>query len=180
MNHLSSKTLVPAIGTPMEGGYFAGLYLENGAPMALIVAPKAEGETEVSKWGPSEKTGARSLIDGLANSEAINDDAHPAAKFCRDLRIGGFDDWHLPALDQMTVLRANLTPEDDHVPEQTTAEAFKLDGPEAFEVDDCYLTSTEWGSGSVWLQYFSDGGQGGDGKDWSGLVRAVRKVPFNL
>ena len=173
MTHIA--TTLPAIGTPFGGGYFAGSYLENGALMALIVAPKDEGEADSLTWGPREGTSARSLIDGLANSEAINDDAHPASQFCRNLRIGGFDDWHLPALDQMTVLRTNLTPEDDHVPEQTSAEAFKDGGPEAFETDDCYWTSTEWGSGSAWVQCFYHGGQRNDVKDWSARVRAVRK-----
>ncbi|MEW5728466.1 MAG: DUF1566 domain-containing protein [Pseudomonadota bacterium] len=180
MTHIDPNvtTTLPAIGAPFQGGYFAGVYLENGALMALIVAPKAEGEAESLEWGPSGKTAARSLIDGLANSDAINDDAHPAAKFCRDLRIGGFDDWHLPALDQMSVLRANLTPEDDHVPEQTSAEAFREGGPEAFETDDWYWTSTEWGSGSAWVQYFRNGFQTSHSKDWSARVRAVRKCPL--
>ncbi|BAE49262.1 DUF1566 domain-containing protein [Paramagnetospirillum magneticum] len=180
MTHIdpSITGTLPAIGAPFGGGYFAGIYLEYGALMALIVAPKDEGEAESLEWGPSGKTDARSLIDGLANSEAINDGAHPAAQFCRSLRIGGFDDWHLPALDQMTVLRANLTPENDHVPEQTSAEAFKEGGSEAFEIDDCYWTSTEWGSGSAWVQRFGYGNQDGHGKGWSARVRAVRKYPL--
>jgi len=181
MTHIdpSITGTLPAIGAPFGGGYFAGTYLEHGALMALIVAPKAEGEAESLEWGArGTKTAARSLIDGLANSDALNDGDHPAAAFCRALRIGGFDDWHLPTLDQMTVLRANLTPENDHVPEQTTAEAFKEGGSEAFEIDDCYWTSTEWGSGSAWVQYFGYGDQDGNLKDWSARVRAVRKYPL--
>ena len=180
MTHITSTaTTLPAIGEPFGGGFFAGVYLEHDKLMALIVAPKAEGEAEDLEWGGyGEETTARSLIDGLANSDAINDDQHPAAKFCRSLRIGGFDDWHLPALDQMSVLRANLTPEDDHVPVQTTAEAFKLGGPEAFDIDDWYWTSTEWGSGSAWLQTFYDGLQGSYGKGNRNRVRAVRKCPI--
>ncbi|MDA8231307.1 MAG: DUF1566 domain-containing protein [Magnetospirillum sp.] len=178
MTHIPTSTL-PAIGEALAGGFFAGSYLENGALMALIVAPKAEGEAGDLEWGPDGETGARSLIDGLANSNAINDDDHPAAKFCRDLRIGGFDDWHLPALDQMTVMRANLTPEDDHVPTQTTADAFKEGGPEAFATNEAYWTSTEWSSGYAWYQNFGyGGGQDHDDKDWSFRVRAVRKCPL--
>ena len=180
MTHIDPNitATLPAIGAPFGGGYFAGTYLENGALMALIVAPKDEGEAESLRWGPSGKTAARSLIDGLANSDAINDEDHPAAKFCRDLRIGGFSDWHLPALDQMTVLRANLTPENDHVPVQTVAEAFMEGGPEAFEIGDCYLTSTQWDSGSAWVQNFGNGTQFRNDKVWSCRVRAVRKCPL--
>ncbi len=153
-------TQIPAIGDAFGGGFFAGLYYENGTRMALIVAPKAEGQApEDLEWGGrGKKTEARSLVDGLANTRALGD-AHPAAKFCRDLRIGGHDDWHLPALDQMSVLRANMTPEDDHVPVQTTAEAFKQGGPEAFDTEEAYWTSTECTPGYAWCQAFLNGTQ---------------------
>jgi hypothetical protein len=180
MNDMTSTTIaIPAIGEPFGGGFFAGLYYEHGIRHALIVAPKAEGQAQAKlEWGSRGKqTEARSLIDGLANTRALNDD-YPAAKFCRDLRIGGFDDWHLPALEQMSVLRANLTPEDDHVPVQTTAEAFKEGGPEAFDLDAWYWTSTEWSAGYAWVQTFYFGYQSYDVKYWSCRVRAVRKCPL--
>jgi hypothetical protein len=135
---LTSTPHIPVIGEAFGGGFFAGLYFENGIRHALIAAPKAEGQaSDDLEWGSrGTQTEARSLIDGLANTHALGDQ-HPAAKFCRDLRIGGFDDWHLPALEQMSVLRANLTPQDDHVPVQTTAEAFTINmikkGIEAYD-----------------------------------------------
>lgn len=85
---MPDTTTLPAIGAPLAGGFFAGTFLLDNRIHALIVAPKAEGEAEDLEWGPSVETAARSLIDGLANSEAINDDDHPAARFCRGLRIG--------------------------------------------------------------------------------------------
>jgi hypothetical protein len=173
-----SSVTLPAIGEPFGGGYFAGAYLENGVPHALIVAPKAGGEAEALKWGADGETSARSPTDGLANSDAINDDSHPAARFCRALTIGGFTDWHLPALNQMSVLRDNLTPENDHVPVQTTAEAFKEGGPEAFETDDVYWTSTERSAGYAWSQHVYYGTQGDNLKGWRCRVRAVRKCPL--
>jgi hypothetical protein len=180
MNDMTSTSIaIPVIGEPFGGGFFAGLYYENGIRHALIVAPKADGQAPGKlEWGTrGTQTEARSLIDGLANTKALGDD-HPAAKFCRDLRIGGFDDWHLPALEQMSVLRANLTPEDDHVPVQTTAEAFRDGGPEAFDLYAWYWTSTEWSAGSAWIQTFNDGNQFNFHKDWSCRVRAVRKCPL--
>jgi len=175
----ATETTIPAIGAAFGGGFFAGAYFENGNLMALIVAPKAEGQAaEDLEWGQrGTSTEARSLIDGLANTRTLTDD-HPAAKFCRELRIGGFDDWHLPALDQMSVLRANLTPEDDHVPVQTTVQAFKQGGSDAFDTDECYWTSTEWSPGYAWYQFFYGGGQDYNAKDWSCRVRAVRKCPL--
>ena len=171
-----TTTVLPEIGAPFEGGFFAGAYLENGRLAALIVAPKAEGEAEGLEWGGyGKETAARSLIDGLANTRAIADADHPAAKFCADLRIGGFDDWYLPALDQMTVLRANLMPDAGYVPAQTTAEAFKDGGPEAF-AQEWYWTSTEFAAYYAWVQNVGNGLQGDNVKDSACRCRAVRKI----
>jgi len=168
---------LPAIGAPYGGGFFAGPYLDNGVLYALIVAPRAEGESEALPWGIPGETAARSLTDGLANSDAINDDLHPAAQFCRALTIGEFIDWHLPALNQMSVLRKNMMPGADYVPEQTTAQAFQAGGPEAFE-RELYWTSTEFSAGSAWIQVFYDGYQYYDDKSCRLRVRAVRKCPL--
>jgi len=175
MNDLAphSTSTIPAIGAPFGGGFFGGLH-PTEPNIAIVVAPKAEGEAEELTWGPDGITTARSLTDGFANSEALNDEDHPAAQFCRSLRIGGHDDWYLPALDEMTVLRRNLMPGTGYVPEQTTAEAFREGGPEAFE-REWYWTSTEFSKGSAWLQDFTSGDQISSGKVWSTRVRAVRK-----
>jgi len=164
------------IGTPFGGGFFAGTYLENDRLAALIVAPKEEGEAEDIAWGDyGTQTAARSLIDGLANTRALAEGDHPAAKFCVELRIGGFDDWHLPALDQLTVLRANLMPDAGYVPAQTMAEAFKDGAPEAFEQED-YWSSTEFSAVCAWIQHFGYGGQLYNVKYARLRCRAVRKI----
>ena len=164
------------IGMPFGAGFFAGTYLDHGRLAVLIVAPKAEGEAEDIVWGEDgTETAARSLIDGQANTRALVEGDHPAAKFCAARRIGGFDDWHLPALDQMTVLRANLMPDAGYIPAQTTAEAFKDGAPEAFE-QDAYWTSTEFSTASARVQGFNHGGQGVYGKTDSFRCRAVRKI----
>jgi len=175
----TDHTELPAIGAPFEGGFYAGKFFgADGAPYALIVAPKAEGETEcVFKAKRTADKGARSLRDGLANSEAMNDDNHPAARFCRSLTIGGFDDWYLPSRHEAALLAENLMPGKDYVPEQTVADAFKEDGPEAFS-RTLYWTSTEFSPGSAWVQYFDFGYQYGGDKAWSLRVRAVRKYPL--
>lgn len=170
---------LPAIGAPFQGGFYAGKFFgADGKPYALIVAPKAGGETECAfKTERSADPGARSLRDGLANSEAMNDAAHPAAKFCRALAIGGFRDWYLPSRHEAALLAETLMPGGGYVPEQTTAEAFREGGPEAFS-RAWYWTSTEWSAGYAWYQDFDGGTQGYDGKDWSSRVRAVRKCPL--
>jgi len=170
-------TTLPEIGAPFAGGFFAGVYLdENQALAALIVAPKAEGESTL-KWKTraTATIGARSLRGGLANSDAMNDKSHPAAQFCRGLRIGGFDDWYLPSRHETALLAENLMPGEGYMPAQTAAEAFKDGGPEAF-ARDWYWTSSEFSTDGAWLQDFYDGDQHYGGKGLRLRCRAVRKV----
>lgn len=172
---------LPAVGAPLQGGFYAGKFFgADGAPYALIVAPKKEGEAPAElafKTARTSDAGARSLRDGMANSAAMANANHPAAAFCRDLKIGGFKDWYLPSRHEAALLAENLMPGKDYVPEQTTAEAFKEGGPEAFS-RTWYWTSTELNAGYAWVQYFYDGLQNNLYKDWECRVRAVRKCPL--
>jgi len=169
---------LPAVGAPFQGGFYAGKFFgADGKPYALIVAPKKEGEAPAELPFKTDRTSdadARSLRDGLANSEAMDDKTHPAAKFCRGLNIGGFKDWYLPSRHEAALMAENLMPGKDYVPEQTTAEAFKEGGPEAFS-RTWYWTSTELNDGSAWIQGFYYGCQYTTNKYWQCRVRAVRK-----
>ena len=179
MTHMTT-TAAPAIGEAFGGGFFGGIFLLDGEVFALVVSPKAEGESQIElawKTKPTASKGARSLRDGFANSEAINTKSHPAAKFCRDLTIGGFDDWYLPSRHEAALMAETLMPGDGYVPEQTLAEAFQDGGPEALR-RSWYWTSTEFGSGSAWLQYFNYGDQDNYLKRSRYWVRAVRKCPL--
>ncbi len=173
-NAVRDIPLIP--GTPFGGGFYAGDFLLDGKLAVLIVAPKAEGET-ILQWKTRETStkGARSLRDGMANSAAMADAHHPAATFCRDLRISGFSDWYLPSRHEAALLAESLMPGSGGVPEQTTAAAFQVDGPEAFE-EAWYWTSTECSPGYAWVQLFYYGGQLGNGKSAECRVRAVRKI----
>ncbi len=141
------------------------------ASYALIVAPKADGQRENVKWKTSytKTKGADSAIDGFTNSEAMNNDDHPAAQFCRDLTIAGFTDWYLPASAEQAAIWANLGP--NHTP----GGAFQEGAPEAFD-RRWYWSSTEFDQDNAWAQGFDDGDQGGDAKGYDLRVRAVRKV----
>jgi len=108
---------VPTVpGTAFAGGFYAGRITVDGKDYALIVAPKAEGENHGVTWAPDWRKatpGTQSLCDGMANSEAMNDAEHPAAQWCRALRIGGHDDWYLPSRDELEMLYRNLKPGTD-------------------------------------------------------------------
>ncbi len=142
----------------------------------LVVSTKTLGEFADVQWmkKPKDVPGADSLLDGLANTQAMAAAGSDIAKTVLDLVIDGVGGWHIPALDQMTVLRPTLFPRAGIVPAQTIAEAFKDGGPEAFETE-CYWTSTQYSAGFAWLQGFGYGYQYTSDKDWRCRVRAVRK-----
>ena len=172
-----ADTVPTTPGAPFGGGFYAGLTTINGATYALVVAPKAEGECADICWKNtrSDTPGARSLHDGFANSEAITDGDHPAAEFCRNLRIGGFDDWYLPSRTELNLLCEVFMPTSGGNPEQTQCEDFQDEGPEAFS-EEWYWTSTEFTSDYAWVQYFNYGDQHLHDKGAACRVRAVRKV----
>ena len=54
-----------ALGAPFEGGFFAGISLQDGRPYALVVAPKAEGE-------PAKPAGAAEATQAAAEPLPTN------------------------------------------------------------------------------------------------------------
>jgi hypothetical protein len=165
---------IPALGSPLGGGFFAGEILLGGERYALIVAPKAAGEKfelEYKKKSLGTDDGADSEDDGLSNSEKINNQNHPAAQFCRSLKIGGHDDWYLPSRDELMRIWLALGPN-----KKNTPEVFRAGGAEAFE-NRWYWSSTEYASYSygAWYVFFSDGSQLNGVKTSSAGVRAVRR-----
>ena len=197
----SSIAEIPAIiGTSMGDGFYAGRFQLDGKVRALIVAPKAEGEQQDIVWNGTYKSieGAKSFNDGLANTIAMAEAGSKLAKWARDLRIGGNDDWYIPSLDELEVIYRNLkpttaenycymrsginlnavTPTEPYTPgfpAQTLAELFQAGGAEAFD-PRWYWTSTQFASGSdsAWNQGFDDGSQDYDGEDFKFRARAVR------
>jgi hypothetical protein len=163
------------IGSPLGGGFFAGEMTIGGELYALVVAPKASGESgeelqfKVNEW--REQDGAASDLDGMVNATALSGDNYPAAQFCRSLKIGGHDDWYLPSRDELAQLWRNLGPRRANTPElfrEGAAEAF---GP------DWYWSSTENASYSNFAGYvnFTNGYQYGFIKGNFFGVRAVRR-----
>jgi hypothetical protein len=60
------------------------------------------------KTSNTSTAGTNSVIDGPANSTAMNNASHPAAKFCEGLTIGGFSDWYMPAKNEIEICYYNL------------------------------------------------------------------------
>lgn len=200
----SLQEIKPIIGTSMAGGFYAGRILIDGNPFAIIVAPKAKGEHKPAIWIPDYKgiPGAKSYFDGLTNTKAMAESGSKLAQWAIDLRIGGFDDWYLPAQDEIELAYRNLKPTTEKnwcyfrsginlsaieptrpytpdFPQQTEAELFKAGGSESFD-EAWYWSSTQHvsDSGCAWVQGFSDGDQDCTGTDDEVRARAVRRLPI--
>lgn len=191
-------------GIAYGGGFYVGrMKPGDGNTYALIVAPKASGESADVQLKTSEAStpGTTSTWDGAANTAAMiaaGAAAHPAANFCKGLSIGGYTDWALPAKDQLELLYRQIKPDatandtssganpsSDPVganytsgsPVQTSVLAFRIGGSEAFPNNKHYWASTETSVSTNWRQMFSSGSQTASGsKLGHANVRAVRMV----
>lgn len=192
---------VPTIvGTPWEGGFYVGLLGYNGDVYAQVAAPKAQGQLpDTHEWGTYGKSisGACSFFDGLSNTKAMAESGLVIAGRVLELRIGGFDDWHIPARDQLELAYRGFKPTSEEndvyrygdnpsslpsgypytllLPGQTPVELFREGSAEAFD-DEWYWTSTQYSAGSAWHQGFDGGGQSSASKSSSGRVRAFRSI----
>jgi len=190
------------IGQAFGGGFYAGQIGVSGvATHYLVVGPVASAQNSSIQWKivGTSTSGTSSVIDGPANSAAMNDATHPAAQFCESLTIGGFSDWYMPAKNELEVCYYNLKPTTASnstssgtntnavpsrgsnyttgTPAQTTASAFVTStGAEAFNSSANYWASTENGTAYGWRQGFNIGNQGGGYKSNNYSVRAIRRV----
>lgn len=202
------------LGLPVGGGSFGGLisHSADGNPThALIVAPAATGATGTGyalatnlAWKTSDTatTGANSLFDGAANMAAIVAAGianHPAAQFCANLTIGGFNDWYPPAQLEHDIVYFNLKPNATANatgtginayavpprtanytagnPAQTTVAAFQTGGAEAF------AAAAHWASNEVTATNgrrisYSNGAIASMSKTTLNAVRAIRRIPL--
>jgi hypothetical protein len=203
---------IPAvIGEPFGGGYFAGYisHTADGNPThALIVAPRLEGATGTGytlttnlQWNTTNTTtaGTGSSFDGAANTAAMVTAGiadHPAANFCKNLSIGGFTDWYLPARYELDIAYFNLKPttganstawginiysvpkrdinNTTTYPAQTALTAFNTTA-EAF-VADTHWSSSESSNIFGWVARFNDGLQTTSLKTTPIRLRAFRRI----
>lgn len=203
MSQQTTTVSAPAVvGAPYEGGYYAGLIRIGDAIHALIVAPKALGET-IAAWDdadePVEIPGAGSYFDGAANTVAMAAAGLRLGKWAAALEICGFIDWHLPSRDELEICyrafkptaRSNTRFSGDNpsavpvtwpyaiqTPAQTSVEAFQAGGPEAFD-DIWYWTSTQYSDSDAWNQHFIYGTQNYGNKAYEARARAVRTIQLS-
>jgi hypothetical protein len=195
-----NKLDLPSIGQPLNGGFFAGLINSDGAVIAIIVAPKAQGTGKFS-WGKygEEIEGANSSHNGQTNTAELVKHNNPMATWATQLNIAGFADWYIPSPDELETIYRNLKPTDQknycgwrdgvnpsaieladrydytkELPAQTTVEIFQKDGSESLD-PVWHWTSRQSSAGTAWGQNFGDGDQIILYKGIELAVRAVRR-----
>lgn len=197
----SATPALPAIGSAYGGGYFAGQISTAGNGVAdfnLVVGPKATAQS-LKQWKTTTTStaGTDSVINGPANSTAMNNASHPAAQFCEGLTIGGFSDWYMPAKNELEVCYYNLKPTTTNnntssgtntnavpsrgsnytagTPAQTSATIFQNPNAEAYTVS-FYWSSTQLSASNGSYTQFDNGQQSTYAKTYSMNVRAIRRV----
>ena len=152
--------IIPAAGAAFGGGLYAGRIFIGQQAFTLVLAPK-EGEHKPTQWHKSltKVSGANSWCDGQANTAAMAAAGSPLAKWVRDLRIDGHDDWYLPSRLEALALFSDLNNE--------FARAW-------------YWTSTQYAPAPdfAWTQNFCSSHQSYDYKHAGLRARAVRRVPL--
>jgi hypothetical protein len=197
---------LPAIGAAFGGGFYAGQISTAGNSIAdynLVVGPVASAQSGTTlqwKTSATSTAGTSSVIDGPANSTAMNNASHPAAQFCKAVTAGGFGDWYMPAKNELEVCYYNLKPGTTSNttswginanavparasnytagdPAQTSATDFRTTGAEDF-VTGSYWSSTQatpYAGILAWRQNFYVGTQNYNNKANPYNVRAIRRV----
>ena len=182
-NSISTPAIFPSvIGEPWGGGYYAGKISTSGNGVAthyLIIAPKSTeilGKRWAYPYNENVNTGADSFIEGPSNTTAMYNNGSEVADYVRSLTTGGYNDWYLPARNELEVLYYFLKPSTDSnntgsgsnanavapeprntyytsgSPAQTTAAIFQFGGaqqlePRAGQPNYPYWSSTEQNDG---------------------------------
>jgi hypothetical protein len=156
-----------SLGTSYQGGIYIGkMVVSSGSTeniYGILLAPKASGQSSTTlQWKTTGTTtsGTLSLTDGFTNTNNMSNATHPAANYTAGLTISTYDDWYLPAKDELNLAWVNRA---------------SLPSGETNDATD-YWSSSELNATNAWFQNFGSGGQGSIGKTYNGgSVRAVRR-----
>ncbi|MFV3285403.1 hypothetical protein ACNFCI_15320 [Pseudomonas sp. NY15356] len=141
---------LPAAGQPLAGGFYAGRLFFDGAEHAVIDAGR-EFEAVAQWWeqpGPRVNVrGALSFHDGLANTRAMAEAGSAIARKVLGMTIRGQRGWHLPSIEELQVMRANLLQLPDWDRYYSSCRA---GGPAQAFTHMEYWSSTQNSAGSSW------------------------------
>ena len=156
------------IGEFFQGGIYIGNIAVGSDTYAILMAPEEGNSIKQWKTGNTDTPGTTSIVDGWANTSAMTSTealtlTHPAAAYCRAYDGGGFDDWYLPAKNEIYLAF-------------TYRDLLSELGLEAQN----YWTSTQRAAGLAWYLQPVSGGQDYDSKSNSYRVRPVRRLKLMI
>ncbi len=125
------------LGQEYGGGII--FYIDQTGEHGLIVS--GEDYHLPMKWGKAHRRiGASSMTNGASNTKKIAAEygSQCAAGICENLIIGGFDDWYLPAIEELSLLYKNR----DHVTNIGVLNTINGRGISKWKTD--YISSTEY------------------------------------
>lgn len=108
---IQGTTPLPAIGTSFGGGYvgaYISLNQDGVATHMLILAPKSSQATNILPNGGADNL--TSLINGYQNTVTGAAAGGPSLTYARNLTVGGYTDWYLPAYYEWDAIYYNLKP----------------------------------------------------------------------
>lgn len=104
-------------GTFTDGGYYAGMMKDGANLYALIISPRESGFNNTSPYygpGGTDNGTTVSVICGKGGTEAYaTSGQHAMLAWAAALVINGFDDWYIPARDELELMLRNLKPTTD-------------------------------------------------------------------
>jgi len=154
-----------AIGEFYQGGYYIGnITVPSGAGEGVYAVIMAGKESEASLQWKTARTAtdnATSTTDGRANTDAMiaaGIELHPAAEWCVNYTLDGYNDWYLPAKDELHLAYTNRA------------------GLGALELaSSTHWSSTQYNASNAWNENMSNGSQHYY-KTSAYLVRPVRRI----
>ena len=172
---------IPEVGQAFGGGFFTGITRDPDTGKRYLNISAGAAHELTGAWGEYgvKIEGADSFTNSRANTEAMAAAGSDLAKQVLALDIGGYTDWAIPARDVQELQYRHFKPttetnwqygrsgdnpnsepvgllHTDESPAQTTNEAFREDGPEAFR-DTWYWSSSQRSAYYAFFMYFVDG-----------------------
>ena len=149
------------LGQDTLGGIVVYIYIGSDGNQHGLIVNKNES---TAQWQSSSlKTNATRSWDGVYNTGLMT--GSPAATYVNSLTDGGFTDWYLPSIDELSILWHNRF----HVNKALNVGSFTLLSSSAF-----YWSSTENGTAGAFGFHFNIGNTTSANKTNTLSVRAVR------
>ncbi len=124
----------------------------------------------ISQNGIAKDSATGLMWQDNKDTQTIKKDWEGAKAYCENLTLGGYSDWRLPNIYELTTLLDNTK----------SSKPFVINGIENIISAYYWSSTTDAGSGFVWVVAFHNGVDGWDRKANSDYVRCVRVGQLNF